>query len=144
MALSFSLVMAALSAVPLVEVKSGFTLNTGLFVAILTALAAILRVLITNQSALRKIDNESDASLRKDLLGEVRALRKEVADERAACEARINELSKAYKSRVDHLEGELTGLRRQMIQWQQSSGAAMPLSDPEIDQIIRKLDGGEK
>lgn len=70
------------AAVP-VEVRSSFTLNTALFMAMIALLGGVLRELIKNRPVLRKLKNEEDANLLTERAGDMASMREEIKEMKA-------------------------------------------------------------
>lgn len=109
----------------------------------LVALAVLS--LIKGWPVLKKIGMDGDASLRHDLLDEVRALRREVADERRSCDLKLAEQDKRHATELGELRGEINGLRNQLLQMQSMTGNPIPLSDLAAfaDAAIKNREGGQ-
>jgi len=93
-------------------------------------LVAFLVTVLKIWPAVRKLQNESDASLRTDLMKRVKELEDRLRDEQRECEQQIAEL-----------RGQLDGVMRQFIQYQIAVGQAIPLSkrSPEIEAAMQSL-----
>lgn len=94
-----------------------------------TLVLIALVTLIKGWPALKKLSIEADGSLRRDLLERIGVLEHELAAERRSCDDRLREQDARHGRELARLEGEVNGLRRQMVQLQQSSGGALALGD---------------
>lgn len=95
-ALAFDLILAATSTVP-VEVKSSFTLNTALFIAILGVLGGILRQLVRNNPAMKKLNNEREANLLDERKSDMDSMREELKTLKAEVEKQAKEHTEERK-----------------------------------------------
>ena len=113
--------MNELAIAELAERGAGYGVWTLVLIALVT--------LIKGWPALKKLAIEADGSLRRDLLDRIGALETELAAERRACDERLREQDSRHRTEMARIEGEVNGLRRQMVQLQQSSGGALPLGE---------------
>src|SRR5689334_16868854 len=92
-----------------------------------TLVLIALVTLIKGWPALKKLSIEADGSLRKDLLDRIGTLEVQLTAERRSCDDRLREQESRHNAEMARLEGEVNGLRRQMVQLQQSSGLGLLL-----------------
>lgn len=85
---------------------------------------------------LRQLNNESDASLRNDLMARIDTLEKQMSEERRECNTRLDAMQRAHEARLDAmqkqhetenaaLQGEIKGLRDSIMQTARSGAAVM-------------------
>lgn len=113
--------MNELAIAELAERGAGYGVWTLVLIALVT--------LVKGWPALKKLSIEADGSLRKDLLNRIATLESELATERRSCDDRLRDQDARHRAEMARIEGEVNGLRRQMVQLQQSSGGALPLGD---------------
>lgn len=101
-------------------------------VGVWTLVFIALITLIKGWPALKKMSIEADGSLRKDLLDRIGSLESEIRAERKACDERLNEQELRHVEAMATLQGEVNGLRRQLLQMQQISGHPIALHDLEL------------
>ncbi|WP_375188403.1 hypothetical protein [Sphingobium yanoikuyae] len=147
-----------------VPVDPGWTPTAYLILTlIITSLLGYATIYYKAKPALDKIKNESDTSLRKDLMDRIKALetlqsetavrhseaiasiKTEHAEEITRVRRDMLEQHRSCEDENRSLREQITGLQRMMITWQITSGQAMPLSlTPEtrraVDKIIETLD----
>lgn len=108
--------------------------------------AVMVIVLIRTWPALTKLRNDSDASLRADLLQRLSAVetqlaeaRKEAADERVRLERQLLDERKECREEIEQLRAQVEGLQRQIIQNSHSSAQmlGMPNAAPTTTAAIK-------
>lgn len=111
---------------------------TPTFYTTLACFLALLGVIAKQWAPLKKVKAEADASLREDLMkmladqaaehrAEVAQLKAEQAAERLRCAEDMAAIRKEAAEDRARLEGEIKGLRDQLLQLHKSTGAAIQL-----------------
>jgi hypothetical protein len=99
-------------------------------VPIWALLATVLLALFKIWPAIKRLQNESDASLRTDLMRRVTELEKHLLDEQRECDRRISDL-----------QSKLDGVLRQFLAYQLAVEQAVPPDrrSPAIDSALESL-----
>lgn len=117
----------------------------GIWAVFLTLIVALVRI----WPAIKKLQNESDASLRADLMKRVTELESRLQSEQTYWEERVRAEQKECDEKVRGLEGtvrdltsRLEGVTRQFIQYQLAVGHAVsPIQrTPEMDEALSNLE----
>ncbi len=85
----------------------------------------------------RQLANDEDVSLRAVLLGRIDKLEASAIEERRACDVKLT----AMQAKLDQMQEKVDGLIRQLLQYQVTTGQALPISmrSPSIDHALDKL-----
>lgn len=122
-----SLAAAATSGADLTAWLPPITLGgVGIWVLVFGLAGVIVKI----WPAIKKLQNESDASLRADLMRRVTELENRLREEQKNCE-----------QEVAALRNQLEGVTRQFIQFQIAVGQAVPLTSrtPEMESALKNL-----
>lgn len=129
-----------------------------LLAIVITGFITVIVGYIKVKPALDKLKNESDASLRKDLMDRISTLEKAQGEQTVRHSEAIakiktehseeiirvrNDMQEQHRSCEEEnraLRDQIAGLQRMMITWQLTSGQAMPLSmTPELRKMVDAL-----
>jgi hypothetical protein len=107
--------------------------GAGIWTGVVLLVAAIVKA----WPHLRKLSNESDASLRHDLMERIDKLEKQLSDERRDCDKQMSELQGEMRG----LRDKIDGLVRQLVAYQvaEARSGVIPLSP----QMMRAVDSLE-
>lgn len=104
-----------------------------------TGVVILVAALVKAWPHLRKLTNESDASLRHDLMERIDKLEKQQSDERRECDRQMTELH----SEIRGLRDELAGVMRQLITYQVAEARRGNASVTMTPQMLRAVDSLE-
>ncbi len=142
-----------------IKVDSVVTPTTyAVIIAIITGVIGMATLWIKIRPAMQRIKMEGDASLRTQLLERIGNLEKlageqsqrhseiiakikyEHSEEIASVRKELREQHRSCEEENRDLRNQITGLQRQMILWQMTTGQAMPLHiSPEQQKTIDKI-----
>lgn len=125
-----SAVASAPAAVP-VAIQGLSWSGAGIWTGVVLLIAAIVKA----WPHLRKLSNESDASLRHDLMEQVDKLWKQLSDERRECDKALDGLRTELKAVNDKMDG----LVRQLIAYQVAEARRGEVSQP-MERALGRLD----
>ena len=113
-----------------------------------TTLVGAIGVVLLGWTKYRKTKDDGDGSLRTDLFKRISQLEKDASQERKDCAAELAKLRKEsaadlalMQTKLDGMQEQVTALVRQLVQYQVTTGQAMPISarSPAIEHALKTL-----
>jgi hypothetical protein len=126
---------AATKAPDLVQVSTGWGPGTYILLAILVAITPLVVALFRYLPIMRKLQDSSDVSLRKDLMMEIEKLRAEQRRERRECDRRLD----AYQTKMDQITRTFFQFQLSLVRYLPAqAGSVAQQSVDHILEIISK------